>query len=267
MSGMTNRQHLEQLVSESEARRWARPECHRLFILFTPRSGSSWFGDLLGSTKVLGNPDEYLNQDTNIEVVRRFQTRTEIDYLNAIETVTRSGNNVFSMEAIWGHLERSEFDLIGYYHDAAFIYLRRKDILAQAISLFLATETGLFHNPTGQAGVSNAIAERLVAPEKAFRAIRRWWGHLQNYECLADIQFAIRGIRPLRLYYEDLLTDPSAVVGRVMAHAGVDPASGSPAHSAYKPVRSEINEELARLFRREEAEFVETVEAFRPPLL
>lgn len=266
MSRRSNREHLESLVATDAARTWPRPDRRRLVILFTPRSGSSWFGDLLSSTLVLGNPDEFLNQDVNAELIRRLGARTEGDYLNALETETGSANGVFSMELIWGHVELSEFDLLGYYRDAHFVYLRRKDILAQAISLLLATETGVFHN-TGRAETTPArTAERLVSPETTFATIRRWWGHLLNYECLTEVQFAIRDISPLRLYYEGIVADPPAAVARTLAHCDVKPKAVGEPNSSHEPVGSELNAELARLFRAAQPAFIATMDAFRPPL-
>lgn len=267
MPRRSNREHLEALVDASAARGWTRPERQRVVILFTPRSGSSWFGDLLSSTTVLGKPDEFLNQDVNQEVIRKFGARTEADYLNALETNASSDNGVFSMEVIWGHLELSEIDLLNYYRDARFIYLRRKDILAQAVSLMLATETGVFHSVEGESAKAQAeTGARLVSSEKAFGGIRRWWGHLQNYECLSEVQFAIRDIDPLRLYYEDLVEDPMDAVRRVRSHVGVPPDAGRTPNSGHTPVRSKINEELAKRFRSAQAGFIRKMEAFRPPL-
>lgn len=267
MSRRSNREHLESLVPADAACNWPRPDRRRLIILFTPRSGSSWFGDLLRSTLVLGEPDESLNQDVNAEIIRRFGARTEIDYLNALETETASTNGAFSMEVIWGHIELSEIDFLGYYRDASFVYLRRKDILAQAISLLLATETGVFHNPSGDAVTNQAAAELLASPEKTFAAIRRWWGHLLNYECLTEVQFAIRGISPLRLYYEGIVDDPPGAVSRVLSHCAVQRQDVDVPRSSHAPVRGEINDELARLFRSEHAGFVRTMDSFRPLLI
>jgi LPS sulfotransferase NodH len=268
MARKVNRAHLESLVDPQSARAWPRPDRHRLLILFTPRSGSSWFGDLIRSTRALGDPEEYLNQDINAEVARTFGARTETDYLNAVETNTATPNGVFSMEVIWGHVELCEIDLLNYYAGAHFVYLRRRGILAQAISLLLATESGLFHNPGGDAPrAQEEIAARLVSAEAAFGSIRRWWGHLLNYECLTEVQLAIRGIRPLRLYYEDIVGDPAGTVTRVLAHCGVPHGDADPPSSAHQPVRGALNDELARLFRTREAEFVQIMDSFRPPLV
>lgn len=86
------------------------------------------------------------------------------------------------------------------------------------------------------------------------------------YECLIEVQFAIRGIQPLRLYYEDIVGDPAGTVARVLALCDVTQADANPPQSAYKPVRGELNDELARLFRMREGAFVRTMDSFRPPL-
>ncbi len=90
--------------------------------------------------QALGNPEEFLNQDINVDVVRRFGARTEADYLNALETVTASATASSAWRSSGGTSNCREIDLLGYYGDAHFAYLRRKDILAQAISLLVATE-------------------------------------------------------------------------------------------------------------------------------
>lgn len=263
----TNRQHLESCVPADEARAWPRPERKRIFILFTPRSGSSWFGDLLRSTKVMGQPDEFLNQETNAEVVRQVGARTEPDYINAIETIASSGNGVFSIEAVWGHVELSDIDLLGYFEGAHFVYLRRRDILAQAVSLALATSTGVFHDPDGAVeSRSGAPPTKIASPETTFAAVQRWWGHLINYECLAEVQIILRGIRPLRLYYEDLVADPPAIVRQTREFCGIQPESGMPPSSTFKPVRSAANAELADLFIRNNREFADQMTSFRPLL-
>lgn len=262
----THRAHLESLVAVEAARTWPRPERRRLIILFTPRSGSSWFGDLLSSTKAVGNPEEFLNQEINADVVRRFVARTETDYLNAIETATASENGIFSMEVLWGHIEESEFDILDYYRDAHFVYLRRRDILAQAVSLLLATQTGVFHNPGGAPPSQAGKGKLWASPDQAFAGIRRWWGHVLNYECLTEVQLATRKIRPLRLYYEEIAAAPADGVNRVLALCGLPPADPAGLSSSFAPVGSGLNVELARLFGAADGGFVRTMNSFRPPL-
>lgn len=267
MVRLRNRERLESLVPEGLAKTWPRPERKRIFILFTPRSGSSWFGGLLTSTLVFGNPDEYLNQDTNADLVRRFAARTEIDYLNAVEQHTASYNGVFSIEAVWGHLEFSEIDILDYYSDAHFIYLRRRDILAQAISLALAVSSGVFHKSGDTAQDAKVRSIRQIAGrEETFASIRRWWGHLMNYECLAEVQFLLRGIRPLRIYYEDIVADPAEVISRVRASCGISPLVGRPPSSSYTPVSGPLNAQLAKSFLKSNQGFADAMNAFRPPL-
>ena len=119
-----------------------------------------------------------------------------------------------------------------------------KNWRAKLISLLLATESGLFHNPGGGAPrAQEEIAARLVSADLAFGSIRRWWGHLLNYEFLAEVQLAIRGIRPLRLYYEDIVGDPAGTVARVLVHCGVPHGDANPPSSAHQLGPVEIHRE------------------------
>lgn len=266
MANPSNRAHLEALVPPEAATSWERPERTRIFILFTPRSGSSWLGDLLRSTTVLGQPDEFLNQATNAELVRRVAARDEVNFLNAMETITASGNGVFSIEVVWGHMELSSLDLLGHYRTAHFVYLRRRDILAQAVSLTLATRTGVFHNPDGSRSIDADQAARLLEDPGTFDDLRHWWGHLMNYECLAEVQLLLRRIEPLRLYYEDVVQDPAGAVARVKQFCAIPDDAGEAPHSSFVPVGNAIGPAIAERFLETDPGFVHAMNGFRPPL-
>jgi hypothetical protein len=53
----------------------------------------------------------------------------------------------------------------------------------------------------------------------------------------------------------------------MLAHCDVPQEDANPPSSAHQPVRGALNDELARLFRTREAEFVRTMDSFRPPLV
>ncbi len=261
MRPKTNEECLCNLVPREEARTWERPNNTGAVLLFTPRAGSSWLCGLLRSTQLLGDPQEYLNQELLPIAAPRFKARTETDYFNAIETLTASKNGRYCITATWGQIALCEHDFLIRYATSPFIYLRRRDILAQAISLYLAVETGLFH----RTGVDSAEPDASWSSE-ASAAISRWWCHLLEYECLTDIQLAVRGIVPLRLYYEDMIRNGGAAVRRVLQFCGVAEYEGEPT-STHEQVGGAANRLLALQFTAERGEFIRRMNLFRPPLV
>jgi trehalose 2-sulfotransferase len=264
MLRMSIEERLQTLVPEAEAESHPRVGNAGVIVLFTPRSGSTWLCDLLRRTRLLGDPQEYLNQDLFQFSTKRFRARTETNYLNMIETLTATHNRRYCITATWGQIGLSTQDFLGRYADAKFIYLRRRDILSQAVSLYLAITTGRFHRRSGD-------DRPLELPEIEWSsdvadAIGRWWAHILAYESLADIQFAVRGMTPLRLYYEDLVSDTNRTVRDIFDFCGVR-ADRDGFESRYEPVTLPTNALLYQNFMADRAELAATLNSFRPPLV
>ncbi len=257
---LSNENILQALVSEETAKSYPRPNHDGALLVFTPRSGSSWLSDLLRSTGLVGDPQEYLNQDLLPIATQRFPARTETDYLNAVETLSASPDGQYCIAATWGQIDLCAHDLLARYQDRTIIYLRRRDILAQAVSLYLAVTSGRFHvrGPDVDPSITEWSAD--VAS-----TIARWWAHILNYECLTDIQFAVRDIVPLRLYYEDIVMDAHGTVRRILDACGVsdEPTDIGTWRSA---VGNDDNRKLQACFMAEHGALAAMLNRCRPPL-
>ncbi len=96
-----------------------------------------------------------------------------------------------------------------------FIHLHRKSKLDQAVSLLMATQTGLWH----AAEDGSEIQRRAPPAEPVYDAdkIRDAIAEMEHCDRLWEDWFARAGVAPLRLAYETLAEDPRAVVGQVLA--------------------------------------------------
>jgi len=267
MVNLTNQQLLDSLVSVNVEKKWPMPERKNIVMVFTPRSGSTWFGSLLKSTGVFGYPDEYLNQDFMPSVVREVGARTEVDYLNAVATVSASENRIFLIQVVWGHILKCEIDFFEHFNHAYVIYLRRGDILAQAISLYIAQQSGVFHY-TQESLKDNSLAkmEMPTEEEETFQKIKEWWGHILNYEMLAETFFCVRGTKMLRLYYEDICNDPVAAVADMAGFCGLDYRDVRVSPSSFVRTPGTLGRQLARNFALKNEKFVTSMNALRPAL-
>ena len=190
------------------------PPTPRGYIVLTyARSGGTWFAQLLGSTGVLGRPEDWFNG-------RGYRDRGATDY-----PLDRAGqrammlsrgmtdNGVFGVKLSPQRLD--ELRGSGWADDfpeRRVIHLVRRDRLARALSDVKAQQTRQFRATSvaqGEPRYSAAMIRDTIRAQAVHEA------RVQQY-------FALNGIAPLEIAYEDLLADAPAVLARVAAFLGVD---------------------------------------------
>jgi trehalose 2-sulfotransferase len=197
--------------------------CYALAIL--PRSGSTALCSLLSETGVLGYPDEYFNPRAPMQLwARRLASRSLAEYASALRRERATPNGVFGVKAAFNDLEpllepEVMQQLLG---DLMFVYLTREDMAAQAVSEFIAEETGIWHrDQQGNPLYSVSRAERasIGFDEERIMAILDLFVRMgQAWERF----FARASIEPLRITYEQFCADPQRVVRDVAAYLGVN---------------------------------------------
>jgi LPS sulfotransferase NodH len=147
-----------------------------------------------------------------------------------------SANGLFSVKLMWGHVEHlrervrgldayrtlDTADLLpAVFPEPAYVWLSRRDTLAQAVSHARALTSGTWavgaderHDATPEA----TAAATAFDPD----LVRRLHSEVLEQEAAWQRLFARRGIKPLRLWYEDLVADFDGCLRRVLAHAGLD---------------------------------------------
>ena len=119
----------------------------RYVVFFTPRSGSSYLTDLIQSTNCLGDAGEMFNPIIAWNVAGAMGSTSIEDY---VDSLLRARNiaGVYSAELTWTHLDfmfgspRQFLDLVKPSH---FLWLKRDDYVAQAVSIMSMKQTGLAH--------------------------------------------------------------------------------------------------------------------------
>ena len=116
-------------------------------IAMTPRSGSSYLCDLMGASGRLGQPGEFLNPEFLPALLQRCPAEKPAEFLSHVLKERMSRNGVSGLKASWFQFANF-LDLLDDEHclgGIRFISLRRADTVAQAVSLFTATRTQVFH--------------------------------------------------------------------------------------------------------------------------
>jgi trehalose 2-sulfotransferase len=128
----------------------------------------------------------------------------------------------------------------------SYVWMRRRDKVRQAISLWraLQTRTWRLERAAGHGGAPRPaysfegiehLRRRLSADDEA-------WGRYFLHSLLA----------PLELVYEDdVAPDPAGAVARVLAHIGVDPPGGWSADAGMAQQSDELNDEWYAAYHRD----------------
>jgi trehalose 2-sulfotransferase len=214
------------------------------------RSGSTYFCSRLWSTGVLGAPAEYLNVGVG-RMLRhvmesRLQATSPEDYFAKLLACRTSSNGVFGMKAHYHHFEEALDwcpSMIELLSPVTYIYICRRDTVAQAVSMAKAMQTNRWSSMDGEVETGLRYDEFLIT------------------QCLEEVQrqkigwlrwFELNNITPFVLSYEDLIADAAGAVGSVVKLLDVqgDEASEIDAPEVQK-LGDAINIEWAARFRGE----------------
>lgn len=178
------------------------------FVAMTPRSGSSYLMDLFLKTNKLAEPGEYLNPGFVPNIAMALQVNNLSDYW--LELIKRKGSeNLFGVKVSFFHfmpLIETGLDEL-FFENNKIIFLKRKNIVKQAISLYLATQSNIFHTNIEH---SEEKWKHLDGIEYSDQGIRSWIEHIHLQE-LGWSKY-LENKEYLPLWYEDILENPRTCV-------------------------------------------------------
>jgi len=195
-----------------------------LFVCTTPRSGSNLLDGLLASTGLVGEPAEDFGPVFETQVLPTLGRAGIGQYL--LGCVSRAVGGVYSMK-LHGFQRDRFLHLLSLLRGAhgfrdgeliaavfprpRYVWLRRQDVVAQAVSWWKATESGVWIGAQGSGAEFDfdGIDEGVQKMREENDAWRRW--------------FSSAGIEPLEVLYEQLDADAGPVVRDVLSFVGIDP--------------------------------------------
>ncbi len=233
----------------------------------TPRTGSTLLCSLLASTDVLGRPQSYFREPDEVSWARRLGVAVDggaaRDYgafVRAVRAAGTTDNGVFGARVMGGSLPRMVAGVAGVaaglgtsggtdptdlavleaaLGPLALVWLRREDVVAQAVSWCRAEQTGYW-----QQGDAAVRRPRQDVPE-----LLRVAGTIQEHDAAWQSWFDAQGVRPHQVTYDELVHDPRATVEAVAAHLAVDvPPDWRPA-SPHRRQADRTNERWADALR------------------
>lgn len=183
----------------------------RYAIFMTPRSGSTLLTEILSGTGKLGYPVEFFQSDWV-----RWLSPVFSDVFPKFEQLITQGfkseNGVFGVE-IQDFLFAGEQQFFADLEQWRVIYLKRENLLAQAVSFARAHALKVWHH----FGKAESRQETPIDRKTIIDAINMLLKMEQSFEQT----FRERQIEPLVLSYEELIAAPPTQVARVAEHIGV----------------------------------------------
>ena len=217
----------------------ARPR-RSCFICATPRCGSWFLSGLLASTGLAGRPHEWFWRDTRSGLERAWDVRSEEAYIELVLAAGTTPNGVFGAKVMWGMLPD-----LSPFPDPRFVWLRRRDRVAQAVSFAKAVQTGHWHSwdPEPHAQPSYRF-EELDALRREIDELERGW----------ERWFERQGLEPLELAYEEVVASPESETLRVLDFLSVELPSEVSIKPLTLPGSDGVDGEWQARYRRELAE-------------
>ena len=227
----------------------------KYIIAMTPRSGSSHLCDVMKNTKLLGSPGEFLPAEFIPKILIKAPAKNADDYLVNVLKVLQSLNGVAGVKTSWFQFQQfcNALKNKGAVRSFKYIYLVRRDVAAQAVSLYKATESSFFHTNINH---SDDVINKNRQLDYDYEKIDKWYTHIISQEEGWQKFFLINNIFPLSITYEDIESDVSGVVKRISAYLGVsqDLASAISSASIFKKIGDRKNVEWACRYSLEKDE-------------
>jgi trehalose 2-sulfotransferase len=212
-----------------------------LIVCATPRSGTTLLCDLLAETGVTGTPNSFYRAESVDHFARQLGIAAGPDferrYLDAITAEGRGATDLFSMRVMWPSMATMRDALSALFPaettDAGriatafgtplYLFVERKDKIAQAISRIKAEQSGLWHRAADGSVREQGGEYRAPEYDRAAIAasIAETTAHVANWRNWFDRE----GIAPMQLTYEQLSADPVATIRKVLSALGRDPSA------------------------------------------
>lgn len=244
------------------------------FVCATPRTGSSLLLGLLETTGVAGRPQAYFREpDEPLWADRWRIPRTSdggfdyADYMRAALDAGRTENGVFGAKLMWGTLGEVVDKLRTVYPDLAgedvrllnracgrtrFVYLRRDDVLAQAVSWLRAEQTNAWY--IGGNGEIGDTGGKGRPPSFDSNRIGQLIRLIDEHNTAWEEWFTSFGIQQHVVRYEELDADMIGVTQGILDFLGLDLPDGHVIVPRHKRQADELNGQWIDRYRTEPAE-------------
>jgi LPS sulfotransferase NodH len=207
----------------------------RYVICSAPRTGSTLLSEALASTQQAGQPNEYFDIYSHNEQfwMRKLGIRDDKEYVDRVVAAATTQNGVFGFKLLWhqspaliaklraGLSDHSAATsdsmhalLTAKIGEPKYIWLRRQNKLAQAISYYRASQTGLWRSHDKPSSHSIVADDEL---DFDYDQIERFLQSVNRFDASWEAYFRFHRVKVLMIIYESFVQSYDATV-----HATLD---------------------------------------------
>jgi len=210
----------------------------KIVIASVGRSGSHYLGHVMTQAGMLGVPFEYFHND-NMKYWMKEMECSKAQYLERITKLRSTPNGVFSTKIHYHQLKKFNGGKPLYDNsESLYIYLRRKNVIKQAISTCIAEQTGAWISTDNkERHVENIHVQPDYNPIRISNLINSIYIDYANW----DYFFLKNKIKPIQIYFEDLIKDTDKYLSILAKEVGEEYKSN--AKSTTKKQSQSINDD------------------------
>lgn len=214
----------------------------RIFLIATTqRCGSHFLGHALAACQHFGVPLEYLNGRNLIAWKKRFGANDFDDLLPALIRHRSGATGWFGVKAHWSQFHPFADGALFAPHGGVkcYIWIYRRDLLAQAISFLIAEQTGQWISSAPKQGKERYDYDSVVRRAEIIRAQNTSWSRF----------FQDPNHQPvMQIVYEELLADQPGTLAKVADFVDADAAMRPEASGSTKKQAGSLSANWRKLF-------------------
>ncbi|WP_417451979.1 Stf0 family sulfotransferase [Kordiimonas sp.] len=213
-----------------------------VFVLFSNRCGSNYLVELMKQLPTLTMKNEMFNAQNVTNATNKRGLKNFEEYVRLM----RKGCKTPHWGAKVGCVQLDmvqRFGLLDAFEEGSYIvWLKRKNIVAQAVSHYIAhhnKQWASFHEAKGE------------TPDYDFESIANIVASIIKHNGQAEVSLGLLGIRYHALWYEDYISQPSAHMQRLADYLGEPFNDIEQDKTKFKKQADPIKKEYEARFRRE----------------
>jgi len=194
------------------------------------RSGTHLLCSILRNTGLAGSPEEHFLSKPRETWEKRWGTPSRIAYVQHVLRQNTAADGVFGTVIMWSYFERmlQMLQEIPEYKDLngaqllgavfckpKYIWMRRRNHVAQAVSWAIACQTGVWTQKAEEKSQPRNI------PKFDFKVIDEWCNRIAGHDEGWANYFRENQIEPLVLFYEDVVASHHSAAERVLKFLGL----------------------------------------------
>lgn len=188
----------------------------KIVLCFINRSGSNYLAELMKNTNLMGNAQEYLNENTVENLKNKHSLKNFSDYFNFLYNNFHSNNNVFSFQVGLHQLHyllECNQELKLFDQNTSFIYINRLDSIMQSISFYKAIKTNSYTSE--QPEICSNVELNLIKIEEIFDS-------LISRKIMFELLFNIYNLNIYKINYEYLINNPEKFIKEILDYTKID---------------------------------------------